>query len=70
MKYIDGNLIKNEVLDVSDDDFSYWEGHMNGDLAERFSEILTYILKKDECSEYFYSGYDECIEAIKARQAQ
>ena len=67
VRYIDGNLIKNEILNVSDDDFSDWEGHMNGELAEQFSELLTDILKKDDCSEYFYSSYDECIEAIKAR---
>lgn len=67
VRYIDGNLIKNEILNVSDDDFSDWEGHMNGELAEQFSEVLTEILKKNDCSEYFYSSYDECIEAIKAR---
>ena len=61
------DYIKNEILNVSDDDFSDWEGHMNGELAEQFSEVLTDILKKDDCSEYFYSSYDECIEAIKAR---
>lgn len=67
IRYIDGNLIKNEILDVSDDDFSDWEGHMNGELAEQFSEVLTEILMSDDNSEYFYSSYDECIEAIKAR---
>ncbi len=67
VRYIDGNLIKYEYLSVSDDDFSDWEGHMNGELAEQFSEVLTEILEKDDCQEYFYSGYDECIEAIKAR---
>lgn len=67
VRYIDGNLIKNEILNVSDDDFSDWEGHMNGALAEQFSEVLTEILKKNDCSEYFYSSYDEYIEAIKAR---
>ena len=67
VRYIDGNLIKNEILNVSDDDFSDWEGHMNGELAEQFSEVLPEILKKNDCSEYFYSSYDECIEAIKAR---
>ena len=40
---------------------------MNGELAEQFSEVLTDILMKDNNSEYFYSSYDECIEAIKAR---
>ena len=40
---------------------------MNGALAEQFSEVLTDILKRNDCSEYFYSSYDECIEAIKAR---
>ena len=40
---------------------------MNGELAEQFSEVLTDILMKDNNSEYFYSGYDEGIEAIKAR---
>ena len=46
VRYIDGNLIKNEILNVSDDDFSDWEGHMNGELAEQFSEVLTEILKR------------------------
>ena len=40
---------------------------MNGELGEQFSELLTDILKKDDCSEYFYRSYDEWIEAIKAR---
>lgn len=26
---------------------------MNGELAEQFSEVLTEILKKNDCSEYF-----------------
>lgn len=70
VRYIDGNLIKNEILNVTDDDFSDWEGHMNGDLAERFSEILTRILLNSIDSDYAYADYSECIEAIKARQAQ
>ena len=40
---------------------------MLAELAEQFSEILTEILMKEDNSEYFYSGYDECIVAIKVR---
>ena len=30
-------------------------------------ESLRLFLMKEDNSEYFYSGYDECIEAIKVR---
>lgn len=66
VRYIDGNLIKDNVLHVEDDDFCDWEGHMNGEIAEQFSEILTNLLKEDN-SEYFYGSYEECIEAINSR---
>ncbi|MFR4337489.1 MAG: hypothetical protein ACLT33_05045 [Lachnospira pectinoschiza] len=50
-------LIKNEIFD--------WKVYERKLLSssQRYSEIL----KKNDCSEYFYSSYDECIEAIKAR---
>lgn len=56
VRYIDFTLIKPEILSVSDDDFCDWEGHMYGELAEKFSDVLAQALVQGN-SEWFYSTY-------------
>ena len=56
--YIDYNLVKKEYLEVSDSDFSDWEGHMNGALAEKFSDLLGKTLAGLlDCDDVLKSGY-------------
>ncbi len=59
VRYIDFTLIKPEILYITDDGFCDWEGHMYGKLAEKFSDILSQALVKEN-SDWFYGTYAQC----------
>lgn len=69
IRYYDFNEIKTEILPRKDTDYIDKEGHMGGELAYRYSDILAEVLNKDEngtlnTSDYFYDTYEQMYEAI------
>lgn len=63
VRYIDFTLLKKDVLKVTDDDFCDWEGHMYGELANRFSHILSQVLVEPQ-NEWFYGTYAQLEQAV------
>lgn len=65
VEYYDFNLLTMDVLPRTDDDFFDEEGHMLGELAERYSEILAEVLLvKCDKSTIFYSTYAQLEQAV------
>lgn len=61
VEYYNFNLIKNTVFPRVIDDYNDYDGHMNGDTAQRFSVVLGNFLKDLESdqlttSDYFYDS--------------
>lgn len=64
-KYYDFNLLTMDTLPRTDDDFFDEEGHMLGELADRYSDILASVLL-DKCdkSTAFYGTYAQLELAV------
>lgn len=67
--YLDFNMARLDVLPRTDYDYGDMEGHMGGEPAERYSEVLGQVLKKYEDKEldmnqYFYSTFDELYKEL------
>lgn len=60
VRYIDYNLISEEELTITNEDFCDWEGHMYGELAERFSKVMAWNLAGKKCT--FYKDYEELLK--------
>lgn len=68
VKYYDFNKTRMDILKRQDTDFSDVEGHMEGHLAEQYSEILGQVLRDHdngtlEESKYFYDTFDQFYQA-------
>lgn len=64
VQYYDCNLLRYDVLQRKDEDYIDKEGHMGGELAEHYSDVLSDILNKHEngtlkLEDYMYDSYDE-----------
>lgn len=62
--YYDFNMARQDVLPRTDSDFVDKEGHMNGDFAKNYSELLGKVIKEHkqgarDINKYFYSSYQE-----------
>lgn len=59
--YFDCNLLREEVLPRSNEDYVDWDGHMTGDLAETYSDVLGKVLVDylggKSCEKYFHTDY-------------
>ena len=68
--YYNFNKARLSVLDRSDLDYGDKEGHMGGELAEEYSEVLAEVLKGhfngtlDE-TKYFYNTFDEMYKEME-----
>lgn len=75
VEFYDFNLVKENVLSVTNDNFVDYDGHMAGELADRYSEVLADIIKESgesdaqnadgreaAVSDSFYLSYDELSE--------
>lgn len=69
VRYIDFTLLKNDVFDITDNDFCDWEGHMYGEAAERFSGIMSEVLANGN-EEYFYDSYKAKIDEIERKSLE
>ena len=65
VEYYDFNLLTMDTLPRTDDDFFDEEGHMLGELADRYSDILASVLL-DKCdkSTAFYGTYAQLEQAV------
>lgn len=65
VEYYDFNLLTMDTLPRTDDDFFDEEGHMLGELADRYSDILASVLL-DKCdkSTAFYGTYAQLERAV------
>lgn len=65
VEYYDFNLLTMDILPRTDDDFFDEEGHMLGELADRYSDILASVLL-DKCdkSTAFYGTYAQLEQAV------
>lgn len=66
VEYIDFNLASFEDLPRTDEDFIDWDGHMNGEMAQRYSVVLAKeILARKEGRDgvRFYSSYEKMQRA-------
>ena len=68
VRYIDFTFLKNDVFDITDNDFCDWEGHMYGEAAERFSGIMSEVLANGN-EEYFYDSYKAKIDEIERKKS-
>ena len=72
VEYYDFNLIKDDVLDFEDTDYVDYDGHMVGELADRYSRVLGDVISRTQeyygkessevesvVSDSFYASYDE-----------
>lgn len=72
IEYYDFNLIKDDVLDFEDTDYVDYDGHMVGELADRYSRVLGDVISRTQeyygkessevesvVSDLFYASYDE-----------
>lgn len=72
VEYYDFNLIKDDVLDFEDTDYVDYDGHMVGELADRYSHVLGDVISRTQeyygkessevesvVSDSFYASYDE-----------
>lgn len=64
VQYYDCNRLKYSVLPRKDEDYIDKEGHMGGELAERYSDVLSDILMQHEqgtldMQHYMYDSYTE-----------
>lgn len=62
--YYDFNMARQDVLPRTDSDFVDKEGHMNGDFAKNYSELLGKVIKEHkegtkDTDRYFYNSYQE-----------
>lgn len=62
--YYDFNMARQDILPREDSDFVDKEGHMNGDFAKNYSELLGKVIKEHkqgarDINKYFYSSYQE-----------
>lgn len=62
--YYNFNLLKMNILPRDDVDYGDMEGHVGGELAEKYSEVLALLLndRNDgtlDTSKYFYDSFDE-----------
>ena len=48
--YYDFNMARQDILPREDSDFVDKEGHMNGDFAKNYSELLGKVIKEQEIS--------------------
>lgn len=77
VEYYDFNYIKENVLDVEDDDFVDYEGHMVGELANKYSLVLGDVINKTQgyygedvsaiesvVADSFYSSYDDMSKTM------
>lgn len=67
--YYNFNKARLDVLPRFDVDFGDYEGHMGGELGEKYSEVLAQVLYDHEhgtvdMSKYFYSSFDEMYKAF------
>lgn len=65
--YYNFNMAKKDVIPRFDVDFGDYEGHMGGELAENYSEVLADVIYEHEngnvdMSKYFYNSFDEMYE--------
>ena len=71
--YYNFNKARLSVLDRSDPDYGDKEGHMGGELAEEYSEVLAEVLKGhfngtlDE-TKYFYNTFDEMYKEMEEQK--
>lgn len=65
VEYYDFNLLTMDILPRTDDDFFDEEGHMLGELADRYSDILaSVLLGKCDKNTAFYSTYAQLEQAV------
>ncbi len=75
VEFYDFNFVKDSVLEVKNENFVDYDGHMAGELADRYSAVLGSIIKKSggsetqevearekSVSDSFYSSYEELSE--------
>jgi hypothetical protein len=68
--FYDMTYLKQEYLNRTDDDYVDLDGHMLGELAERYSKVLGDVLIADDNEDYFYNDYDEVLEAWKETEGK
>lgn len=67
----DFNLLLQSVLPRDDVDYGDLEGHMGGELADKYSDVLAKCIKdikegKFDRNNYFYNSYDEMFKNLKS----
>lgn len=70
VRYYDFNRARFDVLPRNDKDYIDKEGHMGGELAYRYSEVLSNVLYDDsngtiDESKYFYDSYEQMYQSIE-----
>lgn len=70
IEYYDFNMTRMDVLPRDDVDYGDLEGHMGGELAEEYSEVLAELLEDTQDGEidnndYFYTSFEEMYQNMK-----
>lgn len=68
--YYDFNKVKPQVLERKDTDYIDKEGHMGGELAYKYSEVLADVIEEHDkgtldTSDYFYDSYEQMYESME-----
>lgn len=71
IEYYDFNMALMSVVPRDDVDYGDLEGHMGGELAEEYSQVLAKLLKdlqdgSIDSKDYFYASFEEMYENMKS----
>lgn len=69
VEYYDFNLLRQNVMSRTNLDFGDWDGHMCGELADRYSTIVASVIQdgndgKMDRTKYFYDSYEDLYEDV------